>query len=562
VPRVARLARSVSSAGARQGNDRHVAASQISRPLPATGHDGAAPVGVPSVRQDRGAGFPAVGSAAVLVVLLFATGLAFRETVGTVLAAWSGPDLTYQHGLLVLLLCALIAWREWTARAGGLQARPSPPALALLALASLVWGLATLAAVEIVQLHALFLVLALLPLALLGSGGLRILAFPLALLVAVWPVWDFLQPVLQEMAARGAAGALASTGMPLHRTGTAIHVSSGVFLIERACSGLMFTLSGMLAGLLFAYIERLGAAATLAVTAGAALVASVGNVLRIATVIYLGEATRMQHVFVTDDHSAFGWAVYAACTIAFLLLVRSRLPARRRSAPSLPAALVSTAERRRVRRGALIGLAAIAVGPALVHAYRPDPHVAGLAAIELPAVVRGWHALAPADGAEAPVRLPADAALSMHYRSAAGASVTLHLADYAYQRPGSEAVSLSNAIYDGRYWTPVDTRIRLLDDGTSVRETRLRSPHGAERLVWRWYLVGARPTGRDHEAKALNVWGTLVGDPAVALVAVVADDAPGQPGTADARLARFVDDTRDAVATAIRRERDARHPGR
>jgi EpsI family protein len=182
--------------------------------------------------------------------------------------------------------------------------------------------------------------------------------------------------------------------------------------------------------------------------------------------------------------------------------------------------------------------------------------------IEIPDAVRGWHAHAPADAAEAPVRLPADAALSTHYRSAAGASVTLHLADYAYQRPGAEAVSLSNGIYDDRYWTLVDTRIRLLDDGTSVRETRLRSPHGAERLVWRWYLVGTRPTGRDHEAKALNVWSTLAGDPAVALVAVVADDAPGQPGTADARLARFVVDTRDAVAAAIRRGRDARHPAR
>jgi EpsI family protein len=497
-----------------------------------------------------------------LVVLLFAAGLAFHETVGTVLATWSGSDLTYQHGPLVLLLCALIAWREWTARTADLHAPPSPLALALLAAASLVWGFATLAAVEIVQLHALLLVLALLPCALLGFGGLRIFAFPLALLVAVWPVWDFLQPVLQEMAARGAAAALATTGMPLHRTGTAIHVSSGVFLIERACSGLMFTLSGMLAGLLFAYIERLGAAATLAVTAGAAVVASVGNVLRIATVIYLGESTRMQHVFVTDDHSTFGWAVYASCTIAFLLLVRSRLPARRRSAPSVPAATVSAAERRRVRRGALIGLVAIAIGPALVHAYRPGPQAAGPAAIEIPAGMRGWHARPPARAAEAPVRLPADAALSAEYRHADGASVTLHVADYAYQRPGGEAVSVSNAIYDERYWKLVDTRIRRLDDGTSVRETRLRSPHGAERLVWRWYLVGTRPTGRDHEAKALNVWSTLGGDPAVALVAVVADDAPGHPGTAEARLARFVDDTRDAVEAAILRSRDAHGPAR
>jgi EpsI family protein len=136
------------------------------------------------------------------------------------------------------------------------------------------------------------------------------------------------------------------------------------------------------------------------------------------------------------------------------------------------------------------------------------------------------------------------------------------VADYAHQRPGGEAVSLANVIYDERYWKLVDTRILRLNDGTSVRETRLRSPHGAERLVWRWYLVGTRPTGRDHEAKALNVWGTLAGDPAVALVAVVADDTPGRADSADARLARFVDDTRDAVATAIRRGRDARQAER
>jgi EpsI family protein len=487
----------------------------------------------------------------------------FQETVESVIAAWTGPSPVYQSGLVILLVALLIAWREWSANAHALHIRASAGAVLLLALASFAWGLATLVAVEILQLYALLAVITFLPCALLGFASVRIVAFPLALLVPVWPVWEVLLPLLQGIAARAVATVLSWTGMPLHRMGAEIHVSSGVFVILPGCGGLTYMLSGILAALLFAYIERLRLLPTVAVTAGAALVALLANLVRIATVIYLGEATRMQHVFVTDDHSALGWSVFAVCTIAYLLVVRSLLPARSRTAQRpAPTAVVTPAARRHVWRSALFCLAAISIGPALAHLYRPGLQDASPVAIEPPVAIHGWSARVPSHAVERPVRLPADAEFSATYRHSDGATVTLHVADYAHQRPGGEAVSLANVIYDERYWKLVDTRILRLNDGTSVRETRLRSPHGAERLVWRWYLVGTRPTGRDHEAKALNVWGTLAGDPAVALVAVVADDTPGRADSADARLARFVDDTRDAVATAIRRGRDARQAER
>jgi EpsI family protein len=174
----------------------------------------------------------------------------------------------------------------------------------------------------------------------------------------------------------------------------------------------------------------------------------------------------------------------------------------------------------------------------------------------LPKDIDGWRAQPVLTHGLRPSFHGADAERQTVYSDARGTQVYVYAATYVYQEQGKEAVHAANSILGDATWHPLWTRTRAVTYGTTVREARVRSRMGGEKLVWQWYYVHGRTVGSGLSAKLLNAWATFNGDPSVAAV-VIATDLRGTVDTrqAEADLTRFLADARQAIADAIDRAR-------
>jgi exosortase B len=204
---------------------------------------------------------------------------------------WSGDE--QGHGPVILLVALWLAWR----RRQALAALPYRPAVAagtlMLALALLchVFG----RALEIVQFEAGGLLLAAAALLLLmrGWAALRLLAFPLFMLLFIVPLPGvFVQVVTVplKMAVSHVAEALMhALGYPVARTGVILAVGPYQLLVADACAGLtsMFTLECL--GLV--YVNLMGHASMLRNVLLAVLIVPIAFVANVVRVVILVAVT-------------------------------------------------------------------------------------------------------------------------------------------------------------------------------------------------------------------------------------------------------------------------------
>ena len=106
-----------------------------------------------------------------------------------------------------------------------------------------------------------FAVVAMIPalvLAVLGWPRHDVLIFPLAFLFFVVPFGRALVPYLMQVTADIATVALQWTGVPVLRSHMYISIPSGEFEVARACSGLNYFITGLVLGVLYAYLSYRG----------------------------------------------------------------------------------------------------------------------------------------------------------------------------------------------------------------------------------------------------------------------------------------------------------------
>jgi EpsI family protein len=197
----------------------------------------------------------------------------------------------------------------------------------------------------------------------------------------------------------------------------------------------------------------------------------------------------------------------------------------------------------------LLSLGALGLGPALAYAYQPDSGAIDGSALSFPQELGGWRVMPAPSVGYRPVFDGPDMEYVGTYRDAEGSQVYLYLAEYAHQEQGKEAVSNGNSVYDNETWKPVQTRTHHVGDG-AVRETRIQSTTGAQKVVWQWYYVHGFSVSSSYAAKLLNAWGTLNRDPAIAAV-VVATDLQSDSDRTAALLTRFVAEARPAIERSL-----------
>lgn len=437
----------------------------------------------------------------------------------------------------------LVAWLIWRDRRRFLEdaGTPVPDLLPVLALVSLVWLAAAIMNVRLVQQAVLGVVLTGWAFAVFGwAGRRRILMIAGTWLLGI-PFWGALAPPLQRLTTIVSGAATRLVGISAEIGYDYIAISSGTFLVEEGCAGINYLMGGLVLGAIYAHLFVSRWQTQLKIVAVAGAMSIVGNWIRVAVLIFLGEATAMQSPYI-EDHLWQGWLIFTLLMVPAYWLARAieRRDALRASEPGRKALLAfqppphepspfaeEPFDPRRPRLAAIAALAA-ALGPILYVVVGAIPRGSALDMEAAPlGIVDGWTVTEREAGSVTwlPQFTGADvrAAWTVRVGGAELEGVRHYFTD---QRQGDELIQYDNLI-------AADSMVasdRLLGpvgpDRRFVHEALVRDePHG--RVVWYWYRVAGFETPFASKAKLLELIAFFRRSPASELVTLTATCDPG-----------------------------------
>ena len=492
----------------------------------------------------------------LLGALILLAGLLYRETAMAIWGLWNNNHIpTYSHGPLLLLVCLYILYREWRNNKDELALNISYFGMMGLLGSGLLWFLAALGSVQIIQMLSLVAVFAFMFIGVLGYHQAKAYLFPILLTIGALPVWEVVLPYLQLNTAVVAGWLTSLTIQPSIREGMLINIPAGSFAVEATCSGLAYFIVSIIISLLFVYSHRLPIKQSLFFVLAAMLVAIVANIIRVYIIIVSGQLTEMQSYFITQEHVSLGWGIFAI-GISFFLWLAGRLVANQPSG----AAVVNgpeegkTASQTQIdnnqlneRQGSealhaqtippivhsggtwafVISMVIVAVitGPLANAAYRINPAQVVNFQVQLPDEVNGWKKI-PYTGSYRPRLQKGDVMQEASFFNTGEDSRIYLLVNYFYrQRQDAEAVSDMNRFATDRNWSRIGSHKISpgLADFADIEETRLRARNGEEKLVWYWYETNGYRTSRDWLAKLQNIIGILRGKPSIRIIVLAVD---------------------------------------
>jgi len=182
----------------------------------------------------------------------------FNDVVIKLVNDWATDD-NYSHGFLIVPISLYLAWER---RDALMRAALAPSWFGLLVIlggvALLIAG--TLGAELFVTRIGLLAVLSGSILFVLGWNHLRLLAFPLALLLLMIPIpailFNQVAFPLQLLASRFASGVLSMVGIPVLREGNVIILANTTLEVAEACSGIRSLVSLITLGILLGYFTE------------------------------------------------------------------------------------------------------------------------------------------------------------------------------------------------------------------------------------------------------------------------------------------------------------------
>lgn len=256
--------------------------------------------------------YVALGSA------LLAFALLYGDILFKLVGAWS-HDENYSHGFLIVPLAAYLAW-ERRAKLATAAPRPSVAGLALViaGVAALIAGV--LGAEMFVSRVSILAVLAGSVLFVWGWNHLRLMMFPIAILLLMIPiptiVFNQIAFPLQLLASRFGETALQAAHIPVLREGNVIVLANTTLEVAEACSGIRSLISLLTLAIVYGYFADSRNSIRVAIAIATVPIAVVTNGLRVAgtgiAAHYYGAAAA-EGFF----HEFSGWVIFL---LAFALL--------------------------------------------------------------------------------------------------------------------------------------------------------------------------------------------------------------------------------------------------
>lgn len=503
--------------------------------------------------------------AAMLAYLLLVL-LAYRGTGLAMVAIWE-RSATFTHAFLVPPIVGWLVWRQREVLRQ-LTPRAVPAMVPVLVLLAFGWWLGDLADVNaVMQLAFTALLVAGVP-ALLGWQVSRALLFPLAFLFFAVPIGEFMTPVLMQYTADFTVTTLRASGIPVYREGLQFVIPSGRWSVVEACSGVRYLMASFMVGSLFGYLNYRSQRRRWVFCALSLVVPVVANWLRAYLIVLVGHLSNNE-IATGVDHLVYGW-LFFGIVITALFFIGARWSEADAPVADRVQAVGGSGGRSSAGRLMVVAVAAAAavVWPAWLQTTDHAPATPPLLA--LPAAAQPvWRSVDETFTDWRPTTIGARAERSGTYAGPAG-RVGLHLAYFRQQQEGSKAVSSLNAIVD-----PNDTAWR--GEALGAADTA-GAPSGVaaagwratavtamgpgvlasrpQLLVWRTYWVGGQFVGHEVQAKLLQAWMRLRGEPDDAAIVVIFTELPADAdaaarAAASRRLAGFAAAHQDTLLRAL-----------
>lgn len=502
------------------------------------------------------------------LLMLTAVILLYWDTGAAMVGIWLRSE-TFTHAFVVPPMVAWLIWRK-RGELAPLQPNPSAWALVPMAGAAMLWWLGDLVNVAAAtQVALVAMIVATVPLV-LGWRVAATLAFPLAFLFFAVPIGEFMTPTLMHWTAEVLVGSLRLTGIPVYQEGQHLVIPSGRWAVVEACSGIRYLMATFMVGSLFAYLNYQSTRKRLIFVAISLVLPVVANWVRAYIIVMLGHLSNNQ-IATGVDHLVYGWVFFGVVILAlFFIGARWADPD---DADALEAAAIREAAMRAESpvppwRPALFALLALAV-VAMPNLGRLQEQAGGaLAAVrlQLPGAMGPWQAAPQVSGRWAPHFPKATQSQARSYNGPGG-EVTVHIAYYRGQRADVKLVSSVNGFVAGdRPWhvvrqgvvsTVVDGRPVVWRRAVLANTDVLTNAGQGTLTVWRLYWLGGRLAQGDVEAKLIQAWQAVMGEPddgaAIHLVSSLTDETE-----AARQLSSFVNENFAMLERALAAARSSR----
>lgn len=464
----------------------------------------------------------------------------FRSTAEGMVHIWYNFE-TYTHGFLILPISLWLVWQK-RAYLAAFTPQPTPALLVLVAGGLLVWALARLTGVLVVEQLAFVGILIFALASVLGWQVARFLAFPLFFLFFAVPMGEDLVPPMMEFTATFTVEALKLTGIPVYRDGLWFSLPSGNWSVVEACSGVRYLIASITLGFMYAYITYHTLWKRLLFIALSAIVPILANGVRAYMIVMIGHLSGMKYA-TGVDHLIYGWFFFGI--VMFVLFWIGSIWQEQQAPPEFvapPRAMSTETVGVRVLVVSLLTLAATTLTVwGTQSAERIVVHTAGT--LDAPAGIGHW-ILADGKALWSVKHQPTDFKIEARY-TGGDADVQLFVVLFPHQRQGSEAINQDNE---------VSTELaRLTDLGAQpvalgaqqvvVNRTKaivMSDGVQHEHLVWQWFRVAGRSLTNRYEGKAWEAIARIYpGRTDGAWIAITTPLDNQHPRAAEQRLADF-----------------------
>ncbi|WP_162300104.1 exosortase A [Kineobactrum sediminis] len=480
-------------------------------------------------------------SLAVVVALysLLAVAL-FYDTVSSMVGVWLASE-TFTHGFLIVPISLWLIWRRRDDLTGAV-ARPQPWVLSLTAGGGLVWSLAYMVDVNVVQQLAFVGILVTGIWAILGTALARRIAFPLGFLFMAVPMGEDLIGPLMLITADSTEFLVRATGIPVFREGMYLTLPTGYWSVVEACSGVRYLIASFTLGLVYAYLSYQSLWRRAAFVLAAILVPIVANSLRAYGIVMIGHLSGME-LAVGVDHLIYGWVFFGVVMLLLFWIGGFWQEAERPVETAINHKVTGPApDTRRSAAILILVLVATGLGPTLALALERNTSVGNLADLQIPPPATGWQESINPGWDWQPNQQGADRQIEHYYSN--GQPVALLLRQYLQQTAGEELVQRGEPwLADTDAWRVINRHAPAVGLGeggeTIVREATVTS--GRQRLlVWAWFRVDGQHTSNAYVVKLLQSRQQLVSGRSEGARLFLATPVDDNPEAARQRLQQFL----------------------
>jgi len=251
-----------------------------------------------------------------LIGLVYTVIIIFWPTVQSMIEMWSLSS--FRHGYLIPFIVLFLLWHDLSAFQQE-HWRGSIPGMAGVIGLVLLWMIASLTSVQVLEQAAVIGLVSALVLTVAGSGAYRAVWFPLAYLVFALPFGTSLLPALTKATADLSSLGLMLTGIPFLREGMYLTLPGGTFVVADICGGLRYLNAGLALGVLIGHLmfHAIWKQALYVLVVAIAFVLT--NGVRAFLVMAIASASDMR-LLAGQDHVVFGWVLFLTMMLLMYLL--------------------------------------------------------------------------------------------------------------------------------------------------------------------------------------------------------------------------------------------------